>query len=98
LLVTTLSLGIYLIVVFPIYSVYVNLQVCQLPPFSCVDGVKFTGGEAQYAAPASMLVFPLLILRGGRWEMLLLFVASMIIGAIASFNYVLGALLGTCPS
>lgn len=76
-LITSLVLGISSLILSPTYSIFINQSTCELSPFSCVSGVKFIGGEATYSVPGSLILVPLLLLRGGRKTILLVLLLSI---------------------
>lgn len=94
LLATSIAYGLYPLILTPVYSIFVNPEICQLSPATCVDGVKFAGGEALLLVPIGLLVFPLMIMRGGSWGIVSVFVVSLLLGIFGSFEYVAGLLLG----
>lgn len=60
------ALGVYTLVVTPLYSIFINPSICNLSPSTCVNGVKITGGEAPFVFFPALVVIPLLIRKGGK--------------------------------
>lgn len=76
-LLTSLVLGTSTLIITPVYSIFINQSTCKLSSFSCVSGVKFIGGEATYSVPGSLVLIPLLLLRGGRKAILIALALSI---------------------
>ena len=62
----SVALGIYTLIITPLYSIFINPSICSLSPSTCVNGVKITGGEAPFVFFPALVVIPLLIRKGGK--------------------------------
>lgn len=77
-LLTSLALGIYTLLIVPVYSLFINPRVCEVSPFTCLSGVKFLGGESPLILIFSLVTIPLLATKGRRNGALAVLVLNLI--------------------
>lgn len=78
-LLTSFVLGIYTLLIVPIYSMFMNQHICEPSPFSCVNGVKFFGGESPLLIIVSLLIVPALTVHSGTKSIIVISIVNILL-------------------